>query len=186
MSEEKDIKESAGAELSEEASALKDQTESDLPAGEPDDFAMPPGGIGGFAPLSAGFDLEGGFAAQSPGAETANFADDGFDPIPDDELDRLRRDITAGIKTVFDPEIPVDIYELGLIYRVDIHNDRSVDVEMTLTSPGCPVAGDMPGWVVDAIAKVDGVKAVRVRLSFDPPWDMSMMSEEARFALNMF
>ena len=107
-------------------------------------------------------------------------------PIPEDELERISRDIVAAIKTVYDPEIPVDIYELGLIYRADIHNDRSVDIEMTLTSPGCPVAGDMPGWVVDAIAKVEGVKAVRVRLSFDPPWDMGMMSDEARFALNMF
>ena len=102
------------------------------------------------------------------------------------ELEILTEQLIAAIKTVYDPEIPVDIYELGLIYMVDIHNDRSVDVEMTLTSPGCPVAGDMPGWVVDAIAGVDGVKAARVRLSFDPPWDMSMMSDEARFALNMF
>ena len=130
-------------------------------------------------------ELTNGVAAAS-GAKDAAFSDDGFEPIPETVLDELRRDITAAIKTVYDPEIPVDIYELGLIYMVDIHNDRSVDVEMTLTSPGCPVAGDMPGWVVDAIAGVDGVKAARVRLSFDPPWDMSMMSDEARFALNMF
>jgi FeS assembly SUF system protein len=129
---------------------------------------------------------EPGIAALSPGADKVAFSDDGFEPLSDEEIERLRRDIVAAIKTVFDPEIPVEIYELGLIYMVDIHNDHSVDVDMTLTSPGCPVAGEMPGWVVDAIAKVEGVKAVRVKLSFDPPWDMAMMSDEARFALNMF
>lgn len=113
-------------------------------------------------------------------------ADDGFPPIPEDELERIKRDITAAIKTVYDPEIPVDIYELGLIYKVDIENDRSVHVVMTLTSPGCPVAGEMPEWVVNAIVEVEGVKKAKATLSFDPPWDKSMMSEEARFALNMF
>jgi len=112
--------------------------------------------------------------------------DEGYPPIPQDELDRLRRDITAAIKTVYDPEIPVDIYELGLIYKVDINNDRSVHIEMTLTSPACPVAGEMPEWVVNAVVAVDGVKKAKVSLSFDPPWDMSMMSEEAKFALNLF
>lgn len=113
-------------------------------------------------------------------------ADDGFPPIPEDELEKIKRDITAAIKTVYDPEIPVDIYELGLIYKVDIENDRSVHVVMTLTSPGCPVAGEMPEWVVNAIVEVEGVKKAKATLSFDPPWDKSMMSEEARFALNMF
>ena len=107
-------------------------------------------------------------------------------PIPEDELERISRDIVAAIKTVYDPEIPVDIYELGLIYKVDIENDRSVQVEMTLTTPGCPVAGEMPEWVVNAVVGVEGVKKAKVELTFDPPWDMSMMSEEARFALNMF
>ncbi len=109
-----------------------------------------------------------------------------FPPIPQEEIERITRDIIAAIKTVYDPEIPVDIYELGLIYQVDIANDRSVHVEMTLTSPGCPVAGEMPEWVVNAVVGVEGVNKAKVTLSFDPPWDMSMMSEEARFALNMF
>ena len=86
---------------------------------------------------------------------------------------------------MFDPEIPVDIYELGLIYKVDIDDDRKVDIEMTLTAPGCPVAGDMPGWVETAAKGVEGVADVEVRLTFDPPWDPSRMSDEARLALNM-
>jgi FeS assembly SUF system protein len=86
---------------------------------------------------------------------------------------------------VFDPEIPVDIYELGLIYKVDIDDDRKVDIEMTLTAPGCPVAGDMPGWVETAARTVEGVTDVEVQLTFDPPWDPSRMSDEARLALNM-
>ena len=105
--------------------------------------------------------------------------------IPQDELNRITDDLIAAFKTVFDPEIPVDIYELGLIYKVDIDDDRKVDVEMTLTAPGCPVAGDMPGWVETAARGVDGVGDVEVRLTFDPPWDPSRMSDEARLALNM-
>ena len=105
--------------------------------------------------------------------------------IPQDELNRLTDDLVTAFKSVFDPEIPVDIYELGLIYKVDIDDDRKVDVEMTLTAPGCPVAGDMPGWVEDAARRVEGVEDVEVRLTFDPPWDPSRMSDEARLALNM-
>lgn len=105
--------------------------------------------------------------------------------IPQDELNRITDNLIAAFKSVFDPEIPVDIYELGLIYKVDIDDDRKVDVEMTLTAPGCPVAGDMPGWVETAARGVDGVKDVEVRLTFDPPWDPSRMSDEARLALNM-
>ena len=105
--------------------------------------------------------------------------------IPQDELNRITDDLIAAFKSVFDPEIPADIYELGLIYKVDIDDDRKVDVEMTLTAPGCPVAGDMPGWVETAARGVDGVKDVEVRLTFDPPWDPSRMSDEARLALNM-
>ena len=101
------------------------------------------------------------------------------------ELDRLTDDLIAALKTVFDPEIPVDIYELGLIYKVDINDERHVDVEMTLTAPGCPVAGEMPTWVEDAAMKVDGVKSVKVNLVFDPPWTASRMSEEAKLELNM-
>jgi len=87
---------------------------------------------------------------------------------------------------VFDPEIPVDIYELGLIYRVDVNDDRDVVIDMTLTAPGCPVAGEMPGWVEDAVRKVEGVRSATARLVFDPPWDPSKMSDEAKLALNMF
>jgi len=106
--------------------------------------------------------------------------------IPEDELRRMTDDIVAALKTVFDPEIPVDIYELGLIYKVDIDDDRMVTIDMTLTAPGCPVAGDMPGWVQDAVSAVPGVKDVKVNLVFDPPWDASRMSEEARVTLNMW
>ncbi|MEX1059693.1 MAG: SUF system Fe-S cluster assembly protein [Methyloceanibacter sp.] len=106
--------------------------------------------------------------------------------IPAPELERLQSDLVAALKTVFDPEIPVDIYELGLIYRLEIDDDRNIEVDMTLTAPGCPVAGEMPGWVENAISAVPGVGQVKVKLVFDPPWDMSRMSDEARLALNMF
>ena len=105
--------------------------------------------------------------------------------IPQEELDRMTDELIAAFKTVFDPEIPVDIYELGLIYKVDIDDDRKVDIEMTLTAPGCPVAGDMPGWVENAAKTVEGVADVEVRLTFDPPWTPARMSDEARLALNM-
>jgi len=106
-------------------------------------------------------------------------------PIPQDELDRITDDLIQQFKTVFDPEIPVDIYELGLIYKVDINDDRHVDIEMTLTAPACPVAGEMPGWVEDAARRVTGVKSAKANLVFDPPWDPSRMSDEARLELNM-
>jgi len=106
--------------------------------------------------------------------------------IPQHELDRLTDHLIAAFKTVYDPEIPVDIYELGLIYQVDIDDDYKVDIVMTLTAPGCPVAGDMPGWIENAARTVEGVKDVEVRLTFDPPWEPSRMSDEARLSLNMF
>jgi FeS assembly SUF system protein len=106
--------------------------------------------------------------------------------IPADELARLTDDIVAALKTVYDPEIPVDIYELGLIYKVDVDDDRNVDIEMTLTAPGCPVAGDMPGWVENAVGAVPGIIGAKARIVFDPPWDHSRMSDEARMALNMW
>jgi len=106
--------------------------------------------------------------------------------IPADELERLTSDIIAAIKTVYDPEIPVDIYELGLIYKVDIEDDRLVKVVMTLTAPGCPVAGEMPGWVQNAIAGVQGVMDVEVDMVFDPPWTPERMSEEAQIALGWY
>ena len=106
--------------------------------------------------------------------------------IPPEELDRMTDDIVAALKTVYDPEIPADIYELGLIYRVDIDDSRNVAIDMTLTAPGCPVAGEMPGWVENAVATVPGVQAVTVNMVFDPPWDQSRMSDEARVALDMW
>ena len=106
--------------------------------------------------------------------------------LPQAELDRLTDELIAALKTVYDPEIPVDIYELGLIYKVDLSDDRDVVIDMTLTAPGCPVAGEMPGWIEDAVMKVDGVKSARANLVFDPPWDSSKMSDEAKLALNMF
>lgn len=106
--------------------------------------------------------------------------------LPPEEIDRLTDDIVAALKTVYDPEIPADIYELGLIYRVDIQDDRSVNIDMTLTAPACPVAGEMPIWVENAVASVPGVKEAKVSMVFDPPWDQSRMSDEARIALDMW
>jgi FeS assembly SUF system protein len=106
--------------------------------------------------------------------------------IPVEELEQLTADIIAALKTVYDPEIPADIYELGLIYKIDVDDDRNVAIEMTLTAPGCPVAGEMPQWVENAVASVPGVGQVTVKLTFDPPWEQSRMSDEARLALNMF
>jgi len=106
--------------------------------------------------------------------------------IPAEELEQLTADIVAALKTVHDPEIPADIYELGLIYKIDVDDDRNVAIEMTLTAPGCPVAGEMPQWVENAVASVPGVGQVSVKLTFDPPWEQSRMSDEARLALNMF
>lgn len=108
------------------------------------------------------------------------------DDIPPEELERLTNGIIGALKTVHDPEIPVDIYELGLIYKIDIDDERNVDIEMTLTAPACPVAGDMPVWVQNAVGAVDGVNDVNVKLVFTPPWGPGRMSEEARIALNMF
>ncbi|NWG46315.1 MAG: DUF59 domain-containing protein [Alphaproteobacteria bacterium] len=107
-------------------------------------------------------------------------------------LEDLRDRLVRELKTVYDPEIPVDIYELGLIYKIDVAADAlepervRVEVDMTLTAPGCPVAGQMPGWVEDAMLRLDDVSAVKVNMTFDPPWDPSRMSEEARLELNMF
>ena len=103
-----------------------------------------------------------------------------------DADDPLLRDIVAALKTVYDPEIPADIYELGLIYSVDVDEERNVAISMTLTAPGCPVAGEMPKWVENAVNAVPGVNNTTVKMTFDPPWDMSRMSDEARLALNMF
>ncbi len=107
-------------------------------------------------------------------------------PLSQAELDRFTDQLIEKLKTVYDPEIPVDIYELGLIYKVDVSDDRDVLIEMTLTAPGCPVAGDMPGWVEEAVKQIPEVGEVTVELVFDPPWDPSRMSDEAKLQLNMF
>ncbi len=101
-------------------------------------------------------------------------------------LERLSADIIKALKTVYDPEIPADIYELGLIYRIDISDDGYVDIDMTLTAPGCPVAGEMPVWVQNAVSAVPGVADVKVHMVFNPPWDQSRMSDEARISLDMW
>ncbi|MEO9339091.1 SUF system Fe-S cluster assembly protein [Mesorhizobium sp. SB112] len=106
--------------------------------------------------------------------------------IPEDELARLTDDIVSALKTVYDPEIPADIYELGLIYKIDIEDDRSVKIDMTLTAPGCPVAGEMPGWVQNAVGAVEGVSNVEVAMTFDPPWTPDRMSEEAQVAVGWY
>ncbi|RRN63120.1 SUF system Fe-S cluster assembly protein [Caulobacter sp. 602-1] len=103
-----------------------------------------------------------------------------------DELNRLTDQLIEKLKTVYDPEIPVDIYELGLIYKVDVSDDKDVAIDMTLTAPGCPVAGEMPGWVRDAVMEIPGLKSCNVELVFEPPWDSSRMSDEAKLQLNMF
>jgi FeS assembly SUF system protein len=106
--------------------------------------------------------------------------------IPQAELDALTDQLIEKLKTVYDPEIPVDIYELGLIYKVDVSDDKAVAIDMTLTAPGCPVAGEMPDWVRDAVVTIPEVTACTVNLVFDPPWDPSLMSDEAKLELNMF
>ena len=104
--------------------------------------------------------------------------------LPADEVARITTDLIGALKTVYDPEIPVDIYELGLIYKVDLDDDRNLVIDMTLTAPGCPVAGEMPGWVENAALGVEGIQGVTVNMVYDPPWDQSRMSEEAQVALN--
>jgi FeS assembly SUF system protein len=106
--------------------------------------------------------------------------------LPAEEITRLSDDIVAALKTVYDPEIPSDIYELGLIYKVEIKDDRTVDVDMTLTTPNCPSAAELPMMVENAVASVQGVGPVNVQVIWDPPWDPSRMSDEARLVLNMW
>ena len=107
-------------------------------------------------------------------------------PLSQAELDRITDQLIEKLKTVYDPEIPVDVYELGLIYKVDVSDNKDVVIDMTLTAPGCPVAGEMPGWVEDAVREIAEIKSCKVELVFDPPWDPSRMSDEAKLQLNMF
>jgi len=106
--------------------------------------------------------------------------------LPEAELTQLTDGIVAAIKTVFDPEIPADIYELGLIYKVDIADDKMVTIDMTLTTPNCPSAAELPIMVENAVASVPGISGAKVNIVWDPPWDQSRMSDEARLTLNMW
>ena len=117
-------------------------------------------------------------AEPAPQAETS-----GVSSIPEEELGRITGDVIKSLKTVYDPEIPVDIYELGLIYKVDLNDDRLLTIDMTLTAPGCPVAGEMPGWVEGAVRGVEGVDDVTVNMVFEPPWTPERMSDEAKLEL---
>jgi FeS assembly SUF system protein len=118
----------------------------------------------------------------APGAGTVQAAE----TIPQDEIARMTDDIVGALKTVFDPEIPADIYELGLIYKVEIGDDRGVTIDMTLTTPNCPSAQELPIMVENAVASVGGVREVKVNVIWDPPWEPSRMSDEARAVLNMW
>ena len=115
-----------------------------------------------------------------------NAAISGSSALPPEELEQLTDNIIAALKTVYDPEIPADIYELGLIYKIDIGDDHTVSVDMSLTSPNCPAAQDLPIMVENAVASVPGVKESKVAVVWDPPWDPSRMSDEARLVLNMW
>jgi len=125
-------------------------------------------------------------AEAAPAAGTTQVTIQHGSAIPADELARLSDEIVGALKTVYDPEIPADIYELGLIYKVDVDDDRVVKVEMTLTTPNCPSAAELPAMVENAVASVPGVREAKVDIVWDPPWDPSRMSEEARAVLNMW
>lgn len=148
-----------------------------------------------FGRLWSGKDKDSGSKMDAAAAETAAVPEQDSAPprasieasaIPPEELERLSNDIIGALKTVYDPEIPADIYELGLIYRIDIDDDRNVAIDMTLTAPACPVAEQMPGWVENAVGAVPGVNHVEVKMVFDPPWTMDRMSDEAKVALNWY
>lgn len=111
---------------------------------------------------------------------------EGESALPPEKIEAFGQELIAALKTVYDPEIPVDIYELGLIYKLDVADNLDVTVDMTLTAPGCPVAGEMPNMVKSALQGVPGVGEVTVNMTFDPPWTPDRMSEEAKLELNMF
>jgi len=134
------------------------------------------------SPMTANATENAAVAEKPP--ENAAFS--GSSALPQEELDRLTDGIIAGLKTVYDPEIPADIYELGLIYKIDIGDDRAVKIDMSLTSPNCPSAQELPIMVENAVSSVPGVKETKVEVVWDPPWDPSRMSDEARLVLNMW
>ena len=121
--------------------------------------------------------------SDTPAASEAQPQESALSP---EELEAFGNQLIAAMKTVYDPEIPVDIYELGLIYKVDVADNKDVTVDMTLTAPACPVAGEMPNMVRDALLMVPGIGEVTVNMTFDPPWTPDRMSEEAKLELNMF
>jgi FeS assembly SUF system protein len=125
-------------------------------------------------------------AAAAPLQPSADKGSTNESALPQEEVTRMTDDIVAALKTVFDPEIPSDIYELGLIYKVDIKDDRAVEIDMTLTTPNCPSAAELPIMVENAVSSVAGVGPVKVQVVWDPPWDPSRMSDEARLVLNMW
>jgi FeS assembly SUF system protein len=125
-------------------------------------------------------------AGGAGGASAAAHAAERPPTIPADEIARLTDEIVAALKTVYDPEIPADLYELGLIYKVDIDDDRMVTIDMTLTTPNCPSAAELPGEVRNAVVGVSGVREAKVNIVWDPPWDSSRMSDEARTVLDMW
>ena len=125
----------------------------------------------------------GAVSAATPPAPAAG---DRRSALPEGETVRLTDDVIAALKTVYDPEIPSDIFELGLIYRCDVSAEGNVEIDMTLTAPACPVAGEMPGMVENAVQAVPGINDVKVELVWDPPWDQSMMSEAARLELGFY
>jgi len=135
---------------------------------------------------SAGAGAADVVAAPPAAAGTAQVTIQHGSAISADELARLSEEIVGALKTVYDPEIPADIYELGLIYKVDVDDDRVVKVEMTLTTPNCPSAAELPAMVENAVASVPGVREAKVDIVWDPPWDPSRMSDEARAVLNMW
>jgi FeS assembly SUF system protein len=124
--------------------------------------------------------------ADTPAAPAAPDGGASHDAAPPHDVARLTDDIVTALKTVYDPEIPADVYELGLIYRIDIADDRSVNVDMTLTTPNCPSAQELPTMVENAVSSVPGVGPVAVKVVWDPPWEPSRMSDEARVVLNMW
>ena len=134
---------------------------------------------------------QGSCSDPSPVPTAATTVTEGGTPVAGttlsaEELDELRQGIVMALKTVYDHEIPSDIYELGLIYSIDVDDERNVAIDMTLTAPGCPVAGEMPIWVENAVGAVEGVSGVEVSMVFDPPWTPDRMSEEAQVAVGWY
>jgi FeS assembly SUF system protein len=129
--------------------------------------------------------LAGAGSIPSDSADAAD-ATDSSSSVPADEMARMGEDIVGALKTVYDPEIPADLYELGLIYKIVIDDDRTVNIEMTLTSPNCPSAAELPGQIENAVKSVSGVLGAKVAIVWEPAWDPSRMSDEARTVLNMW